>query len=197
MLSKQEIARSLQGAWLLLFNKPEGLQWFDQSLEGFWRSFRVVFLLLPLFWISSVAEKKLILEETDLDIGTFAEADYWLSQLTIIGLDWIALPLLMAALAGPLGISRGYVPFVVARNWTSLLAAIPYVLTAMLYITGIIPSGVMVLLSLATLLVVLWYRFNVTRLTLQTGVGLTLGVVVLDLILSLVVVEVAGRIWSI
>lgn len=197
MLSKQEIARSLQGAWLLLFNKPEGLQWFDQSLEGFWRSFRVVFLLLPLFWISSVAEKKLILEETDLDIGTFAEADYWLSQLTIIGLDWIALPLLMAALAGPLGISRGYVPFVVARNWTSLLAAIPYVLTAILYITGIIPSGVMVLLSLATLLVVLWYRFNVTRLTLQTGVGLTLGVVVLDLILSLVVVEVAGRIWSI
>lgn len=196
MLSKQEIARSLQGAWLLLFNRQEGLQWFDQSLEGFWRSFRVVFLLLPLFWISSVAEKKLILEETDLDIGTFAEADYWLSQLTIIGLDWIALPLLLAALAGPLGISRGYVPFVVARNWTSLLAAIPYVFTSILYITGIIPSGVMVLLSLATLLVVLWYRFNVTRLTLQASVGLTLGVVVLDLILSLVVVEVAGRIWS-
>lgn len=197
MLNRQEIARSLQGAWLLLFNRPEGLQWFDQSIEGFWRSFRVVFLLLPLFWISSMAEKKLILEATDLYVETFTDADYWLSQLTVLGLDWIALPLLMAALAGPLGISRGYVPFVVARNWTSLLAAIPYVLTAILYLVGIIPSEIMVLLSIATLLVVLWYRFNVTRLTLQAGIGLTLGVVVLDLILSLVVVEVAGRIWNI
>ncbi|WP_289035319.1 hypothetical protein [uncultured Roseibium sp.] len=192
MLSGQEIARALQGSWMLLRNRPEGMRGFDLSIEGFWRSFAVVFLLVPLFVVSSLAERKLLLDETDfLPAGAF-----WLAQFTSLGLDWVALPLLLAGLAKPLGISAGYVPFIVARNWTSLLAALPYVFVGLLYLAGLIAPGIMVLLSLVTLIVVIWYRFIIARVALQASMSMTIGVVILDIILSLLIGELSGRIWG-
>ncbi|WP_213217829.1 hypothetical protein [Roseibium polysiphoniae] len=192
MLSGQEIARALQGSWMLLRNRPEGMRGFDLSIDGFWRSFAVIFLLVPLFVVSSLAERKLLLDETEfLPAGAF-----WLAQFTSLGLDWVALPLLLAGLAKPLGISAGYVPFIVARNWTSLLAALPYVFVGLLYLAGLIAPGIMVLLSLVTLIVVIWYRFIIARVALQASMSMTIGVVILDIILSLLIGELAGRIWG-
>ncbi|WP_346906772.1 hypothetical protein [uncultured Roseibium sp.] len=196
MISGQEIARSLTGSWLFLQNRPEGLRWFDRSIEGFWRSFGVFFLLLPFFWISGMAEKKLILEETELVLELFPNGSFWGAQLTTFGLDWILLPIVLGFLARPIGISRGYVDFIIVRNWSSLLAAFPYVVAGLLYLAGIIPAGIMVLMSLCVLAVVLWYRFNITRITLQTGISLTLGIIVLDTVLSLLISEVVGRLWN-
>lgn len=196
MISGQEIARALQGGWLLFQTRRDGVQWFDRSIDGFWRSFGVVFLLLPLFVISAFGEKKLLLEETELTADIFPHFTYWSAQLTTFGLDWIVLPIVLALLARPLGISRGYVGFIVVRNWTSLLAAVPYVVSSLLYLLGIVPSGIMVLMSLVSLSMVLWFRFNIVRITLQTGIGLTLGIVVLDVILSLLITELAGRMWT-
>ncbi|MBS8262520.1 hypothetical protein DYI23_20005 [Roseibium polysiphoniae] len=165
---------------------------FDLSIDGFWRSFAVIFLLVPLFVVSSLAERKLLLDETEfLPAGAF-----WLAQFTSLGLDWVALPLLLAGLAKPLGISAGYVPFIVARNWTSLLAALPYVFVGLLYLAGLIAPGIMVLLSLVTLIVVIWYRFIIARVALQASMSMTIGVVILDIILSLLIGELAGRIWG-
>jgi len=196
MISGQEIARALTGSWLLFRNRPEGLHWFDRSIEGFWRSFGVFFLLVPLFGISGLAERKLILEETELVAEMFPDGSYWMAQLTTFGLDWILLPVVLALLARPIGISRGYVAFVIARNWTSLLAAVPYVVAGLLYLAGIISSGIMVLMSLCALAVVLWYRFNIARITLQASISMALGIIVLDTVLSLVISEAVGRLWN-
>ncbi|MBO6754920.1 MAG: hypothetical protein JJ902_01210 [Roseibium sp.] len=196
MITLGEIARSLQGSWLLLKNRPDALKWFDLSLGGFWRSFGVVFLLLPMFWASSVAEKKLLLSETGLVESAFPNANFWAAQFTALGLDWIALPLLLAALAGPLGISRFYVPFIAVRNWSSLLISFPYLAVALLYLAGVVSGGMMVLLSLSILVAVLWYRYLIARITLQAGMGLAIGIVMLDIVLSLLIREMVGRIWG-
>lgn len=196
MIGGQEIARTIQGGLLILQNRREGVQWFDVSIDGFWRSFGVIFLVLPLFLISGFAEKKLLLEETELTAEIFPGGAFWSSEMTTFALDWVTLPLVLALLARPLGISGGYVSFVVVRNWTSLLAAVPYVFSSILYLLGIVPSGVMVLMSLMSLSIMLWFKFNIVRFTLDTGVGLTLGVVVLDVILSLMITELAGRMWT-
>ncbi|MEJ8476176.1 hypothetical protein [Roseibium algae] len=196
MLSSQEIARALQGSWYLFRNRPEGMRAFDVSINGFWRSFAVVLLLVPLFVISSLAEKKLLLDETDFISETFPVGTYWLAQFTSLGLDWLALPLLLAVLARPLGIAQGYVPFIVARNWTSLLAAVPYVCVSLLYLMGVIAPGIMVLLSLMSLIVVIWFRFLVTRISLQANLSMTIGIVILDIVLSLLIGELVGRMWG-
>ncbi len=196
MIKGPEIARAIQGSWLLFLNRPDGLRWFDQSIDGFWRSFGVVFLLLPMFAVSAMAEKKLMLTEAGLLADTFPNGAYWTAQFAILGLDWIALPIILAVLARPIGISNGYISLIVVRNWSSLLAAVPYVLAGLLYLAGVISSGILVLLSLVTLVVVLWYRFNIVRITLRSSISVTLGIVVLDIVLSLLIAEIGGRIWT-
>ena len=48
MSSLANIVRdNLTGAWHLMLGRPEGLNRLDTSLEGFWRSFAAVILLVP------------------------------------------------------------------------------------------------------------------------------------------------------
>ncbi|MEP3046672.1 MAG: hypothetical protein ABJL55_01385 [Roseibium sp.] len=197
LISNSEIRAALTGSWLLLRNQPQGMAYFDQSLQGFWRSFQVIFLLVPIFVVSSLAEKKLLLSENVVSAETFPENTYWTAQFLSLGIDWITLPILLALLAGPIGISRQYVPFIAVRNWTSVLASIPYLITGLFYLTGIVSSGIMVLLSFTCLIVVLWYRFLVARIALQASVSLSIGIVFLDILLSLVIGELAGRLWTV
>jgi len=58
LIGMNEIRAALDGSWLLLRNRPEGMAFFDQSLQGFWRSFQVVFLLIPVFLLSGQIEKQ-------------------------------------------------------------------------------------------------------------------------------------------
>lgn len=197
MISNSEIRAALVGSWLLLRNQPQGMAYFDQSLQGFWRSFQAIFLLVPIFIVSSLAEKKLLLSENVVSAETFPENTYWTAQFLSLSVDWITLPLLLALLAGPIGISRQYVPFIAVRNWTSILASFPYLITGLLYLTGMVSSGIMVLLSFTCLIVVLWYRFLVARIALQASVSLSIGIVFLDILLSLVIGELAGRLWAV
>lgn len=196
MISTSEIRAAFDGSWLLLRNQPQGMAYFDQSLQGFWRSFTVVFLLAPIFVISSLAEKKLLITENVIFAEAFPEQAYWSAQFLSLGVDWVTLPVLLALLAGPIGISRQYVPFIVVRNWTSLLASVPYLATALLYLTGVISSGIMVLLSFTCLIVVLWYRFLIARIALQASISLAIGIVFLDILLSMIIGELAGRLWA-
>jgi len=196
MISLREAIWSLQGSWLLLRNRPEGLAWFDLSIGGFWRSFGAIVFILPMFWLSSMAEQKLILTESDVSPQALAESYFWVSRFLALGLDWIALPLLLAALAGPIGISQNYAPFIAVRNWTSLLISIPYAAVSVLFLANVLSSGFTVLFWMVILLAALWYRFVIARITLQCGIGLALGIVFLDFLLSLFVQEMSGRVFG-
>ncbi|CTQ52420.1 hypothetical protein LP7551_00937 [Roseibium album] len=196
MISLNEIRAALDGSWLLLRNRPEGMEYFDQSIQGFWRSFSVIFLLIPVFLVSGLAEKEFYFYENLYHPATFPSDAYWTAQLLGLGIDWFALPLILAVLAVPIGISNRYVPFIVARNWTSLLASIPYLITYLLFLLGLVPSGIAVLLSFTSLVVVLWYRFLVARIALQAATSLAVGVVVLDILLTLVISQLVGQLWG-
>ncbi|MBD8892305.1 hypothetical protein IG616_12155 [Labrenzia suaedae] len=169
------------------------MSYFDLSLPGFWRSFGVVVFLLPAFFITSIAEWQLILAETGLAAEDLPAEAYWLAQSLNFGIDWVTFPFLFALLAGHLGYSRTFVPFIIARNWASLISTAPYALAALLYVTGAIPAGIMVLFSLAGLMVVAWYHFRVARIALGATVSAATGIVILDFVLSLLISELSGR----
>ncbi|MCV0429685.1 MAG: hypothetical protein K5905_29960 [Roseibium sp.] len=196
MISMSEIRAALDGSWLLLRNRPEGMAFFDQSIQGFWRSFGVVVLLLPVFLVSGLAEKQFYFSENLYHPEGFPEGAFWTAQLFGLGIDWVALPIILALLAAPIGISQRYVPFIVVRNWTSLLASVPYLVTYLLFLLGIIPPGIAVLLSFSCLVAVLWYRYLVARIALQATISLAIGIVVLDILLTLVISQVVGNLWS-
>ena len=197
MIGAREIEASLKGSWLLFLNREEGLKWFDLSVGGFWRSFLVLVLLLPLFWVTSVAEKQLILTETGLMPEEFQATAFWSARLVGLVLDWLALPVLLAAVARPLGITGTYPAFIAVRNWTSLFVSIPYVLTACLYLAGVMPGGIMYLSWLCLLVMILWFRFQVTRMMLGPSVALALAIVILDFTLSIFIQTAVDRLMPV
>ncbi|MHA7774825.1 hypothetical protein [Roseibium sp. M-1] len=191
-----EIRAAWDGSLLLLRNRPEGMALFDQSIPGFWRSFSVVMLLIPAYLAGGLAERKFMFAANEYHPDMFPDGAFWFAQMFGLAADWLTLPLLLAALAIPLGVSHRYVPFVVARNWTSLLASTPYLIIYTLYILGIFGAELTLFLSLLLLPVLIWYSYLVTRIALQAGLGITIGIVVLDVVLSLFIDEAVGHLWG-
>ena len=54
MIALREVVTSLYGAARLIQFKPDGLTYFDSSLDGFWRSFTAALLVAPLYGILMV-----------------------------------------------------------------------------------------------------------------------------------------------
>lgn len=175
-----EVTRSLGGAAALFLGRKEGLVALDRSLDGFWRSFLAILLVLPFDAITIFA-----IDRTSR--GTPGFGPLFVQHLPAVLIDWIAFPILLAALARPLGISRRYASYVVARNWAAPIAmailTVPYLLSG----AGWVPPEGSALLMLIATLVVLRYHYVIVRIALGTPVGTSIGIVVTDLLLSLVI----------
>ena len=178
MLERAEVERSLRAAWDLFLDRPDAMDGFDLSEEGFWRSFRAIALVVPLFVLGLLAQLRL----TD----TWAQGlGFWVLNGILLVLDWFAFPLLLALVAGPLGIGRRYAAFIIARNWASVWAYALMGAISFLVVLGLIgPESGMLLIGIAWL-VVLYYAFIVARRGLEAGILLAVGVVIADTALSL------------
>ncbi len=56
----EDFPRALKGAWRLLVWDAEGVNYFDQTIDGFWRSFLVQLLLLPVFYLAIVENHNIL-----------------------------------------------------------------------------------------------------------------------------------------
>lgn len=186
MLDRDEIRRSLTGAWDLFLDRPEAMRAFDVSVEGFWRSFRVIVLLLPAYFLTTLAEQ-IMLSETAVETAGPGGTALFLDSVVGLGLDWIALPVVLALAARPLGIQRNYAAFIVARNWGAVIALTPFGVIGLLVILGLLNAEIANFLMLASLMVVLRYNFLIARRALDVGIGFAIGIVILDLAVSLTI----------
>lgn len=186
MLDREEIRRSLTGAWDLFLDRPDAMRAFDVSVEGFWRSFRVIVLLLPAYFLTTMAEQ-IMLSETAVETAGPGGTALFLDSVVGLGLDWIALPVVLALAARPLGIQRNYAAFIVARNWGAVIALTPFGVIGLLVILGLLNAEIANFLMLASLMVVLRYNFLIARRALDVGIGFAIGIVILDLAVSLTI----------
>lgn len=186
MLDRDEIRRSLTGAWDLFLDRPEAMRAFDVSVEGFWRSFRVIVLLLPAYFLTTMAEQ-IMLSATAAETAGPGGTALFLDSVVGLGLDWIALPVVLALAARPLGIQRNYAAFIVARNWGAVIALTPFGVIGLLVILGLLNAEIANFLMLASLMVVLRYNFLIARRALDVGIGFAIGIVILDLAVSLTI----------
>ena len=189
MLKADEIVQSLTGAWKLFIDRPDAMHYFDVSIDGFWRSFAAILLVLPAYVILMIAERIVILSEPIVD-PVFGEAAFVTNNSFILILDWIALPIILALVAGPLGVGRNYASYIVARNWCAVLATAPFGVLAILSLIGLIPGGVASVLMLVALIVVIRYYYMITRRALGADVGLAIGIVIADLAISYAIMRV-------
>lgn len=185
MLTSAEIARSLTGAWLLFRGRGDGLLALDRSVDGFWRSFAVIILLLPLNALTTFA-----ISRAD---GTGEPFDaMFLGSLPVLLLNWIAFPAALALAAKPLGIRRTYASYVVARNWAAPLVGVIFAVPFILQGAGWIETAPAVLLSLVAIAVVLRYEYVIARIALRTSIPVSIGLVIADFMLAMLLVALFG-----
>ena len=190
MPSRDEILRSLTGAWNLFLDRPDALRYFDISVEGFWRSFAAILLVAPSYVVIAAAERTQILTsavEQSFDGGAF-----FLNKVLSVGMDWIAFPFLLALVVGPLGLSRTYAAFIVARTWGAVLALLPFVAIGLLYLGGILSAEAFNVISMVILIVVIRYSYLIARRALGAEIGMAIAIVLSDLSISILIMGLFG-----
>lgn len=185
MLTREEITRSLTAAWDLFLDRPGAMRGFDVSVDGFWRSFAAVVLVVPSYAFAVLAERELTADDPAAPLQD--GASFFLQGAVGLGLDWVALPVILALLARPLGIARHYPEFVVARNWGAVIAAIPFGVIGLLIVLGLLGGELANLLMLAALIIVLRYTYLIARRALDASLGFAIGIVALDFVVSLTI----------
>ena len=196
MIGRGEAERSLTGVWRLFLNKPDALRFLDASADGFWRSFRAIVLVAPLYAVTALADWR------DLHAGSIADdgptgGAYFVAKLLTLGLDWVTLPALLGAMAGLIGIRRGYPAYVVARNWGTVLTITPFAALGVLDLLGILAPGLLFLPSIVALAAAFRFSYVVARQTLGVGMDVAIGLVALDFLVSLALLTVIDQISGI
>ena len=190
MPGRDEILRSLTGAWHLFLDRPDALRYFDISIDGFWRSFAAILLVLPSYAVIALSERAQIL--TDAIPDGFDGGAFLVNKVVSIGVDWVAFPLVFAFIAGPLGLGRTYSTFIIARNWGAALAAVPYAAVALLYLAGILSAEFTNFLWLAIMIVIIRYSYLIARRALGAEIGVAVAIIVSDFALSLSIISLFG-----
>jgi len=181
MLSVNEIAAGIAGAWRLAHFDAAGMAYFDRTVDGCWRSFRVAILVAPAFALLVFFH---LLE-------TPATADPVRIVLVegiayIIG--WVAFPLAALYLARFIDRDAEVIGFVVAYNWSTILQMAVY-----LPVAGLGAGGLGNFLGVLATLAILAYEWFIAKTALRLGGGGAAGVVAVDIALGILISAVADR----
>lgn len=186
MRFRDEVAAAFAGSMALLRGDAAAMGHFDVSIAGFWRSFLVAVVLAPTLLVDLAVDSRLASEANLADAGAPARL------LTYAG-GFVVFPAALALLAGPLGLARSYVPFIIARNWTSLVGIIPTLAAALAYLVGLYGREALAFANFAALLFNLFYAYRVARIAAAVPPGQASGLVALDFVLMLIASTLVAR----
>ena len=185
MITPREIAYSIFGAWRLARFDPGGMQHFDTSIEGFWRSFFAAAIVAPAYVVLVALQGSPAAEGNDW-------LRYPLVEVISYAVRWTAWPLAMFYICKPIRREPRYTAYIVAYNWAQVIGTGFFVLVVVLA-NGLLAPGSIGTAIFVTTMVLLVYQWFVARTALEIGGGLAAGLVVLDLILTVIIGSTALR----
>jgi hypothetical protein len=183
MSLSEEASRSIQGAWGLLRRDPGAPTAFNATLDGFWRSFFAAAVLLPL--------ELAYLAFTGPTSGTEGadSATRWMVNILVYVISWTAWPLIAFYLTRAMGCGERLIGYIVAYNWSQLLAGPFLIGIDVVARLGFAEGGFV--LTLAGLVAVLFYEYLIARQMLATTPGKAAIMVFSALLLALVLRDCA------
>ena len=173
----REIVSSLYGASRLARGDAKGMNFFNATEEGFWRSFTAATLIAPLFII--LLGVRYVISDSDVAIARYTSIH---AISYVIG--WIAFPLLIYYLADILGKGQNFIAYIVSYNWASVLQNILYLPFALLVEAQFIQGSLVTFVGILLLGLVFLYTWFVTKTALEVSNFTAIGFVVIDLLLS-------------
>ncbi len=185
-----ELRHAVKGSLLLARGDRAGLDHFDRSLDGFWRSFRAAAIVYPFFLLLLVM--RVSAAKWDAAGGWFVIAIETIGY--VIG--WTLFPLAMIGVTRWLGREPRYFDFMVAYNWCQLPEGVLAMLVTLGTQTGILPGAVGRTAEIGAAFAVLLYEWFIARAALQTTRSAAALVVLVDVVLGAMVGHATTNFYS-
>jgi hypothetical protein len=178
VITAAEVSRSIYGAWLLARFDGRGTGFFENTVEGFWRSFWAAGVALPAYGLL------LIVRSTGATIGVSAPTALLIHSIAYV-MGWIAFPFLMYYVARLFDREQWYLRYIAAYNWAVVLQLVLMLLVSAISASGILPQAAGTALTVITVLAILIYQGFIAHVALQTTLPGAVGIVFMDLVLSM------------
>ncbi|MEM7425804.1 MAG: hypothetical protein AAF441_06895 [Pseudomonadota bacterium] len=178
-----EIAASLIGAMRLFRRDAAGLQDFNMTEDGFWRSFFAMALAGPMAICTS-----LILSEP----GNHAASALIARNSATLVLQWFAFVMLMYYFTLTIGLAHRFMHFVIVSNWCTVVASGIILVPALFHVFGLTSRSLSLFAAFFLLIVMLSYYWFVARETLETSGGVAASVVAIDFFLEFLIESMLG-----
>jgi hypothetical protein len=197
MITAREVVYGLFGAWRLARFDPVGLQYFDRSREGFWRSFWAAVIAAPGYAILiylRLAERLSVDAPAAMGVAQPPITAGPLRLALIEGIayvvGWVAFPLTAWYLVSALGRAERYFGYIVAYNWASLVPVGAYLLMGLIGALGVLPDLIEMVLSLAVTGYILVYLHYIARTALGIEALPAAGLVFIDVLIAILLSSV-------
>ncbi|MGH7061288.1 MAG: hypothetical protein ACREFH_12935 [Stellaceae bacterium] len=181
-----ELRLALAGSLRLARGDRGGLDCFDRSLDGFWRSFRAAVVVYPLYLL-------LLTKRPEWQTA----GDWRIVAIETIGyvISWVAFPLVMLSVTRWLGRSHRFFDFMVPYNWCQVPQSVLFVLIGLESESGMFGAPAARAIELAGAIAVLVYEWFIARVALDVTRSAAVLVVLVDLALGALINRAALNLY--
>jgi hypothetical protein len=184
-----EVRLALVGALRLARGDRGGLQYFDRSLDGFWRSFRAAAIAYPLYL--ALLSMRVTVAEWERSGGLVIVTVETIAYV----IAWVAFPLIMLTVTRVIGRADRFFDFMVPYNWSQLPQSALFVLVGLETESGVLGAPPAQAIEVAAAIAVLVYEWFIARVALDTTAAAAGLVVFVDLLLGVLVSHVASGLY--
>lgn len=183
MIDPKEAAGALRGIWRLAHLDEEGFNTFNATEQGFWRSFTAAFLIAPLQLVYQFS--------VYMTLDTPPPA---LRMALVEGLEYVVLwtlyPLALYYVARLLQREATYFRYIVAYNWFQLAVGLVATPIAIFMTLDLFSLSALAFLNTLILTGYVIYAAFIARVGLGIATSASIGIVVIDILLSLTVQQI-------
>jgi hypothetical protein len=173
-----EIQHYFAGAWRLAKGDTGGMEHFDFSADGFWRSFWALVIVAPGYAI-------LVADQYARGGQPVAFWPTFVAESLSYLLGWAAFPVVAIFLARFFDVAERYVPLIVALNWSSMVQMVAF-LVPIAFGVLLSPAVVTFFLMLVSG-AVLFYQGFIIKTALGCPVGIAVAFLAADLVAVMLV----------
>lgn len=187
MLSLRDLSHGMYGAWRLARLDPTAMTWFDRSASGVWRSFWAALLSYPGLILL------VLLKVTPEQWAAAGIGRILLVESIAYVVSWAAFLLVILPFCHWLERDEQSLDFVIAYNWSQVLQTALTILSMLAALA--LPPAMAALVSLTVLSAQLLYEWFIARTALEAGGVAATVVVLIDIVLSEAVSQVAQGLY--
>lgn len=183
------VNRSVDAAFALVMRDRRAWDRFDITVEGFYRSFAALLIVIPMNLIADMIATQVTAAER-LENGKPAlEQAYSIGDAIFstvaLSIQWMIFPAVMIVVLRFLGLAHRYVPLIVAHNWGTIVIYLFNMPAFLLFAAGVISHDDAIGLNLIMLVFTLYYRYYTAETALDAGWSVAASIALLGFVLQI------------